>query len=123
LADDIFNKIFSAASGVWALFARAAVTLFKAWPHILGRLNERNRDRVAEEASEHARFLAEVSRLDQRCDHLQNEVDECRKREGEWMSRAIAAEAVQLGLGAAKQEAQRIVSAEREANAQRGNGG
>jgi hypothetical protein len=46
-------------------------------------------------------------------------VDECRKREGEWMQRAIAAEAYQLGEGAARQEAQRIISTERQIDADR----
>ena len=79
----------------------------------MARLNERHRDRAAEKSGDWSRLRDEIKRLDERCDHLQREVDECRKREGEWMSRAIAAEAVQLGEGRANQEAQRIVSAER----------
>lgn len=60
------------------------------------------------------RLHAEIVRLDERCDHLQREVDECRQREGEWMRRAIVAEAASEGIGEARQEAQRIVSAERQ---------
>lgn len=112
--DGVLGKLFSAASGVWALVCMAALTLFKAWPLILGRINERQRDRAKEKDGDWSRLRTEITRLDQRCDHLQKEVDDCRGREGEWMSRAIAAEAVLLGEGNALQAAQRIVSADRE---------
>lgn len=114
--DGLLGKIFSAAAGVWAIAAMVAVALFKAWPSILERVNERRRDVVAEKDGDWTRLRAEIQRLDGRCDHLQGEVDECRKREGEWMHRAIAAEAAHLGEGEARQLAQRIVSEEREAD-------
>ena len=112
--DGILEKIFSAASGVWALVCMGAVALFKAWPLILARVNERQRDKVSEKDGDWTRLRAEITRLDKRCDHLQHEVDECRAREGEWMQRAIAAEAALLGEGNALQAAQRIVSADRQ---------
>jgi hypothetical protein len=93
-----------------------AVALFKAWPAVMERINERYRDRIAEEAGDWHRLRVEIERLDARCDHLQSEVDDCRKREGEWMHRAIAAEAYQLGEGEALQAAQRIISRERTAD-------
>lgn len=74
-------------------------------------------DEATKEVADWSRLRAEIDRLDERCDHLQREVDECRRREGEWMGRAIAAEAALMGKGNADQEAQRIVSAEREADA------
>lgn len=112
--DGVLGKLFSAASGVWALVCMAALALFKAWPLILGRLNERQRDKAKEKDGDWSRLRTEIKRLDDRCDHLQHEVDECREREGVWMSRAIAAEAALLGEGNALQAAQRIVSADRE---------
>ena len=111
--EGVFNKIFSAATGVWTLVCMAAVALFKAWPGIMERINERQRDAEAEKAGDWARLRDEIKRLDARCDHLQGEVDDCRKREGEWMSRAIAAEAFQMGQGDALQDAARIVAIER----------
>ena len=57
-----------------------------------------------------------VEALEKECAILREEVNECRRREGEWMHRAIVAEAALMGKGEAQQEAQRIVSAEREAD-------
>lgn len=120
--ESVFNRIFSAAAGVWAIFAMVTIAVFKTWPLVMARINERHRDKAAEESADHARLLTEIARLDSRCDHLQQEVDDCRRREGEWMARAIAAEAYQLGEGEALQKAQRIVSIEREADAKRRDG-
>jgi len=111
--DETLGKIFSAAAGLWALVLVNAVALYRAWPQIMARINERHRDREAEKSGDWSRLRAEIVRLDERCDHLQTAVDECREREADWMSRAISAEAVQLGQGEAMQQAQRIVSAER----------
>lgn len=93
------------------------VMAWKAYPAVLARVLEGRRDREAAKSGDWSRLRAEIVRLDERCDHLQREVDECREREGVWMQRAIAAEAAMLGKGEAKQEAQRIVSAEREVDA------
>lgn len=111
--DDAFWKIFNWSAAAWAAALANAVALWKAWPSIMERLNERHRDRATEKSGDWSRLRAEITRLDDRCDHLQIEVDECREREGAWMHRAIAAEATHLGEGRANQEAQRIVSAER----------
>lgn len=111
--DETLGKIFSAAAGIWALALVNAVALYRAWPNIMARINERHRDREAEKSGDWSRLRAEITRLDERCDLLQTAVDECRQREGDWMSRAISAEAAQLGEGRANEAAQRIVSADR----------
>lgn len=111
--DSIFNKVFSVASAAWTVACMVAVALFKMWPHIMARLNERRRDAHTEKSSDWQRLRDEIGRLDTRCDHLQVEVDACREREGEWMRRAIAAEAFQIGQGEANQKAAAIVAAER----------
>ena len=73
------------------------------------------------------RFQNEIARLDARINHLEDEVEQCRKREQEWIRRAIKAEAeaarleaLNLGRGEAHQEAQRIVSEERTAEKRSG---
>jgi hypothetical protein len=103
----------------WKLVAWATFLLNLA--AILKIRNERLRDMEAEKNGdwkrshdEIARLVMRVEALEKRCDHLQKEVDECREREGEWMRRAISAEAASEGIGEARQEAQRIVSAERQ---------
>lgn len=103
---DSLGQIFNPATGVWALVAMAAVTLFKVWPFILERLNEHHRDTVAEKAGDWTRLRDENERL-----HLQ--LAECEKVRVEWMRRAITAEATLQGYGNAIQQAQVIVSAER----------
>lgn len=97
--DDLLGKIFNATTGVWAIFCGIMVALFKAWPAVMGRINERHRDVAGEKSDDWTRLRAEIARLDGRCDHLQKEVDECREREGEWMTRAINAEAKLQGMG------------------------
>lgn len=111
--DETLGKIFSAAAGLWALVLVNAVALYRAWPNIMARINERHRDREAEKSGDWSRLRAEIKRLDERCDHLQTAVDECREREADWMHRAIASEAAHLGEGEARQEASRIVAVER----------
>lgn len=99
LLGQIFS-VFTIPAAVWTTVCAFIVYLYKI------RVGEKNGDWV--------RLRDEIARLDERCDHLQKEVDECREREGEWMRRAIAAEAASEGIGEARQEAQRIVSTERQ---------
>jgi urease accessory protein UreF len=125
--DSVFNKIFSAAAGVWALVAMAAVALFRAWPHIMGRWNERFRDRLTEEAGDWDRIRSERDVAREERDMVRDRWAECEAARIEWMGRAVKAEAIVQGyndgIGIARNEAQRIVSAEREADAKkRGNG-
>jgi hypothetical protein len=105
------------AAPLWLVVLIYGLRTAKDWPGIMARWNERRRDASAERAGDWSRLRAEIRRLDDRCDHLQREVDECREREGVWMQRAIAAESALMGKGEVKQEAQRIVSAEREIDA------
>jgi hypothetical protein len=115
--DDVLGRIFNATAAAWTFVLMTAVALFKAWPSIMGRFNERSRDVDSAKGRDWDRLRAEIVRLDERCDHLQTEVDACREREGVWMARAIAAEAYQLGKGQARQDAQVIVSTERQIDA------
>lgn len=63
------------------------------------------------------RLEARVAKLEERCDKVEAELAECHAERDEWRSRAIAAEATMIGKGRADQEAQIIVSTEREADA------
>ena len=121
----VFNRIFSAAAGVWALVAMGAVALFKSWPLIMGRFNERARDVAAEKAGDWERIRSERDHAREECDLVRDRWAECEADKNEWMRRALKAEAFNEGIGEARQEAQRIVSREREADAKKrdGNGG
>jgi len=105
--------IFSVPAAAWTLVLMVAVALFKVWPKIMAQVNERQRDREEAKASDWERLRGEIERLDGRCDHLQQEVDECRRREGEWMQRAIEAEAMLVGRGKVNQEVTILQSAQR----------
>jgi hypothetical protein len=111
------GQIFSVESAAWAFVAILFVSAFKVYPLVMERLNERHRDRQNGVGRHQDRLEARIVRLEGRCDNLENELIECHRERDEWRGRAIAAEAVMLGTGTAKQEAQRIVSTERERDA------
>jgi hypothetical protein len=127
--NDLLGKIFSAAAGVWAIFLALLVAIFKAWPAIMGRTNERRRDDATQKAEDWHRLRAEIDRKDV---HSANQdrvlaeadatIDALRREKFEWMTRAVTAEATLLGLGQSKQEAAKIVAAERIVDAAKKNG-
>jgi hypothetical protein len=88
----------------------AALALFKAWPLILERVNERRRDDATAKAGDWERIRAERNEL--RC-----LLRECERERSDLLRRAITAEATLLGMGDANQKAQRIVSTERQIDA------
>lgn len=103
---DLLGKIFSAAAGVWTIACMVAVALFRAWPHILGRFNERKRDSAEEKAGDWDRLRDENKRL-----HTM--LAECERERIEFMRRAVIAESALEGRGRARQEAATIVAIER----------
>lgn len=100
------SEFFSLETGVWTLVCIAFVAWLKSRPSVMQRRNERWRHE-GEAAGEHwDRLHAEIKRLEESRD--------------EWMARAIAAEAeiarrqaVELGMGQARQRAQGALSADR----------
>lgn len=120
MVDDALGKLFSAAAGVWAIFLTLVVAIVKGWPAVMGRLNERRRDDATAKAEDWHRLRAELDRKDA---HLANREKLLSERDDEnaalmkeniiLLGRAVAAEATLLGLGQAKQEAAKILSAER----------
>jgi hypothetical protein len=114
------SQLFSTSSAAWTAVLILALFVARLWsgaPAILDKWLAWRAAKAAERTAYWDRLLAEIRRLDERCDHLQVEVDACREREGEWMRRAIAAEAYHIGEGEALQTAQRIVSIERQIDA------
>jgi hypothetical protein len=116
----VLDKIFSVASAAWTLVLMAAVALFKAWPAIMGRFNERRRDNATEKAEDWHRLRAEIDRKDARIANLEkvlsdtdDENSELRKVNINLLARAVTAESALQGIGHARQEAAAIVAAER----------
>lgn len=91
--DSAFSKIFSAAAGVWALVAMASVALFRAWPLIMARLNERRRDNAAEKAGDWDRIRSERDVAREECDLVRDRWAECERISNERLGRAVIAEA------------------------------
>ena len=77
--------------------AMAFVGLFKAWPLIMERLNERRRDEDAEKSGDWTRLRAER-------DRLQALLHECERERAALMMRAVTAEAALQGYGIARQQ-------------------
>src|SRR6478672_7983190 len=103
MGDSFFDRIFSAAAGVWALVGMVAVALFRAWPLILGRFNERYRDRLTEEAGDWERIRHERDILREERDLVRDRWSECEAERIHWMGRAVKAEAIVQGYGEARQ--------------------
>jgi len=108
--DELLGKIFNAATGVWAIFCAIVVALFKAWPAVMGRLNERRRDMAAEEASDWERLRSERDRLrgllegtDSLLAARDAKIAQLQQEKVELLSRAIQAEATLQGYGEARQ--------------------
>lgn len=125
---EILSKIFSASAGVWAIFLAVTAAIFKAWPHIMGRSNERKRDIEAAEKADWDRRTEEIERLharlanrekvlsdrDDENDRQRQENSELRQDRDEWKGRAVTAEATLLGLGNARQREAERLAKERE---------
>lgn len=101
--ESAFAKIFNAATGVWALVCMAAVALFRAWPHVLGRFNERVRDVDAARAGDWERIRHERDVAREERDLVLDRMAACEHDRIMWMGRAVKAEAIVQGYGEARQ--------------------
>lgn len=104
--NDALGKLFSWATAAWGALLLNAVALFKAWPNIMARINERRRDSAAERADDWQRLRAER-------DRLQQMLTVCETARIEWQARAVTAEATLLGMGMARQRVQEVEAAKR----------
>lgn len=107
MANDVLDQIFSLQTAAWTANAILLLFVVRMWngaPAMFAQWIAYRRAKAEEKSSDWSRLREEITRLDSRCDDLQTEVDECRKREGDWMGRAIAAESALAGRGQAAQE-------------------
>jgi len=101
--DNVFDRIFSAAAGVWAMVAMVSVALFKAWPNIMARINEGKRDSASERAGDWDRIRHERDVAREERDLVRDRWAECEADRLVWMARAMKAEAIIQGYGEARQ--------------------
>lgn len=87
------DKIFSVATAAWAALCLNAVALFKVWPAIMQRLNERHRDIAAERASDWERIRSERDVAREERDLVRDRWAECERISNERLGRAVIAEA------------------------------
>jgi hypothetical protein len=103
VAEDVLDKIFSAAGAAWTFVLMFAVALFKVWPNVMGRFNERRRDRDTAEAADWERIRAERDTARAERDRVHALWVDCEEEKMKWQSRAITAEATLQGYGEARQ--------------------
>jgi len=103
LHESIFDRIYSWATFTAAIFAANLVALFKAWPLVMSRLNERHRDVAAEKAGDWERIRAERDAARKDRDLMRERWALCEVEKNDWMRRAITAEATLQGFGEWKQ--------------------
>lgn len=92
--DEAFvNKlVFLLGIPAWGGLLIYAMRTAKVWPELAARFNERFRDRAQISSGDWRNLREQI-------EWLTNEVKECRKSEGEWMQRAMKAEAQLMGVG------------------------
>lgn len=115
-------ELFSLEAGVWSIAGIMFVSVWRMWnslPHVMGRYIEWKKAKAEEKGADWKRLRGEVNELWDECRSLREGLHACEAREVDWMHRAIAAEAKLLGRGEAMQDAQRIVSIEREIDAKK----
>lgn len=105
-----FGQVTPTTVGVFSLLATALVALFKVWPLVMAKLNEAKRDTAT--AAD-----ALLARYENRVASLEAAEEKCRYDLADAIRRLSELEGYMMGRGEAKQEAQLIVSAERQADA------
>lgn len=106
----------SPAPPVWAAVITAAVLVFRAYPSLRQRWTEA---RTAEDSivgNQWSRLTTEIGRLAKRIETLEAAEQRCREELADAKNRIAELEGYNMGHGSAMQEAQMIVSAEREAD-------
>lgn len=101
---------------LWAVAVIYAIRTSKDWSGIMGRWNERRRDRAQIEGNQY-RQLAD------RCTWLEAAEEKCRQELADKERRLAKLEGYAEGRGEAYQEAQMIVSTEREIDARKRDSG
>lgn len=115
--DDFIGRLTSWTTALWTFVAINAVALFRAWPAIMGRVNERARDSAAEKASDWSRLRDEIGRLsnrvkdlEDRCERYEADLIECHRERDEAIAAKLRAEAILQGRGEVRQEVQLLDS-------------
>lgn len=105
--------ITSAAPPAYALLLGCAVLAVRWFPAWKQRWTEARTADDAIVGHQWSRLTGEIKRLDERCARIEEREEECQQKLNEALHRIAELEGYDSGQGAARQEAQGIVSAER----------
>ncbi len=95
-------------------FLIVAVMAWRTYPLVMARILEGKRDREAAKDGDWRRLRAEIDRLDARCSEIEKREQDCQRQLTDALHRIGELEGYNLGVGEARQTAQRIVSEDRE---------
>lgn len=100
------------------LVALAMMTLaIRAGPAFWARWNESRRDLSRAKAGDWSRLRGEIARVDERCRLIEEREQECQRQLTDALHRIGELEGYNIGRGEAKQDAQRMLSEERQIDA------
>ena len=118
MADGSFvSWITSPAPPVWLAFIGLAVLAIRFFPSWKQRWTEARTADDAIVGNQWSRLTGEINRLDGRVKHLEISEERCRIELADAKNRIAELEGYNMGQGKARQEAQAIVSTEREIDA------
>lgn len=100
---------YAVGAPLWLIFCTFAVRTVKDWPNIMARRNEAKRDTAS--AAD-----ALLSRYEHRVAALEAAEEKCRDDLGDALRRIAELEGYNMGRGKARQDAQRMLSEERESD-------
>lgn len=120
---DVPGWAYVVGAPLWAVAVVYFVRTTKDWPGIMGRWNERRRDRAQIESDQYERIAARCTTLERRCDDLEREVQDCHRSLADERAGRLAAEALLMGRQRSDQDAQLRLSAGRAADAAERNRG
>lgn len=110
------NEILSTRNGVWATFLVVLLLAWRGWPHVPAIMSAWVARRQAIQAAKDAdwvRIRDEATRLDERCQRLEESEERCREELRDVKDRLAQVEGFMIGQGHARQDAARIVAVER----------
>jgi hypothetical protein len=94
-----------------------AVMAWRIYPHVLARILEGRRDKESAKDGDWRRLRGEIDRLDHRCAQIEEREQECQHQLTDALHRIGELEGYNLGIGDARQTAQRMLSEGRESDA------
>jgi GH24 family phage-related lysozyme (muramidase) len=114
------SQLFNTGTAAWAAVLILALFVARLWsgaPALFAQWIAYRAAKAAERSADWDRRSEELTRLDQRCRRLETAEERCRTELADMTQRVAALEGYNIGKGKARNDAQLIVSAERQIDA------